>query len=62
VSEVLSIDVHPGARLGRGILLDHGTGVVVGETAVVGDGVSVGQVGGRGGAVDGARVADDGAS
>lgn len=31
------IDLHPGARLGRGISIDHGTGIVVGETAVIGD-------------------------
>ncbi len=31
------IEIHPGARLGRGILIDHGTGVVIGETAEVGD-------------------------
>jgi len=42
---VLSIDIHPAARLGRGILLDHGTGVVIGETAVIGNNVSIGQVG-----------------
>ncbi|KIZ00881.1 serine O-acetyltransferase [Monoraphidium neglectum] len=43
ISEVLSIDIHPAAVLGRGILLDHGTGVVIGETAVIGDNVSIGQ-------------------
>jgi serine O-acetyltransferase len=31
------IDIHPGAVLGRGICIDHGMGVVIGETAVVGD-------------------------
>lgn len=31
------IDLHPGARFGRGISIDHGTGIVVGETAVIGD-------------------------
>ena len=31
------IEIHPGATLGRGILIDHGSGVVIGETAVVGD-------------------------
>ncbi|WP_277982539.1 serine O-acetyltransferase EpsC [Sphingomonas faeni] len=31
------IDIHPGARIGRGFFLDHGTGVVIGETAIVGD-------------------------
>lgn len=31
------IDIHPGAQIGRSFFIDHGTGVVVGETAVVGD-------------------------
>ena len=45
------IEIHPGARLGKGILIDHGTGVVIGETAEVGDnctiyqGVTLGGVG-----------------
>lgn len=38
---VFQIDIHPGAELGKGILIDHGTGVVIGETAVVGDNVSM---------------------
>ena len=33
------IDIHPGAHLGRGFFIDHGTGVVIGETAVLGDNV-----------------------
>ena len=41
VSEVFAVDIHPAARLGKGILIDHGTGVVIGETAVVGDDVSL---------------------
>jgi serine O-acetyltransferase len=41
VSEVLAIDLHPGATLGKGLLLDHGTGVVIGETSRVGDNVSI---------------------
>ena len=41
MSEVFAVDIHPAARIGRGILLDHGTGVVIGETAVVGDRVSL---------------------
>lgn len=41
MSECFNVDIHPGARLGAGMLLDHGTGVVIGETAVVGAGVSV---------------------
>ena len=35
------IDIHPGASLGEGIFIDHGTGVVVGETAVVGKNVRI---------------------
>lgn len=41
VSEVFAVDIHPGARIGRGILLDHATGLVIGETAVIGDNVSI---------------------
>ena len=41
VSEVLGIDTHPGACFGRGILIDHGTGCVIGETAVLGNNVSI---------------------
>jgi serine O-acetyltransferase len=40
-SEVFAVDIHPAARLGQGILLDHGTEVVVGETAVIDDDVSM---------------------
>ncbi|MER6195184.1 serine O-acetyltransferase EpsC [Streptomyces cyaneofuscatus] len=35
------IEIHPGARIGRGFFVDHGAGVVIGETAVVGDDVTV---------------------
>lgn len=35
------IDIHPGATLGRGIFIDHGTGVVIGETAELGNDVKV---------------------
>ena len=41
ISEVFAVDIHPAARIGEGILIDHGTGVVIGETAVVGDDVSM---------------------
>jgi serine O-acetyltransferase len=41
VSEAFAVEIHPAARIGRGILLDHGTGFVVGETAVVDDHVSI---------------------
>lgn len=38
------MDIHPAARIGRGVLLDHGTGVVIGETAIIGDNVTLLQV------------------
>lgn len=41
MSEVYAVDIHPAARLGKGILLDHGTGVVIGETAVIGNNCSL---------------------
>ena len=41
VSELFQIDIHPAAKIGKGIFIDHGTGVVIGETAVVGDEVSM---------------------
>lgn len=41
MSEQFSVDIHPGAVLGRGIMIDHAHGVVIGETAVVGDDVSM---------------------
>ncbi len=34
---VTGIDIHPGARIGRGFFIDHGTGVVIGETTIIGD-------------------------
>ena len=40
-SEVFQTDIHPNARIGRGIFLDHATGLVVGSTAVVEDDVSM---------------------
>jgi serine O-acetyltransferase len=40
-SQVFQVDINPLARIGRGIMLDHGTGTVVGETAVIGDHVSI---------------------
>ncbi len=40
-SEVFQTDIHPGARMGRGLFLDHATGLVVGSTAVVDDDVSI---------------------
>jgi serine O-acetyltransferase len=41
ISEVLGVDIHPAARMGQGIMLDHGSGLVIGETAVVEDEVSI---------------------
>jgi serine O-acetyltransferase len=41
MADVFGIDIHPAARMGRRIMLDHGTGIVIGETAVVGDDVSI---------------------
>ena len=35
------IDIHPGATIGSGVFIDHGTGVVIGETAEVGDDVTI---------------------
>jgi serine O-acetyltransferase len=40
-SAVFQCDIHPNARIGRGIFLDHATGLVVGETAVIDDDVSM---------------------
>ena len=40
-SQVFQTDINPAAKFGRGIFLDHATGLVVGETAVVGDDVSI---------------------
>ena len=41
ISEVFGIDIHPAATIGRGILIDHGTSVVIGETSVIEDNVSM---------------------
>lgn len=41
VSEIFQADIHPAARIGSGIFIDHATGVVIGETAVVADDVSI---------------------
>ena len=40
-SEVYGVDIHPAASIGDGVMIDHGTGVVIGETAVVEDNVSI---------------------
>lgn len=41
VSEVFGVDIHPAARIGQGIMIDHAHSIVIGETAVVGDNVSM---------------------
>lgn len=40
-SEVFGVDIHPAARMGKGIMIDHAHSIVIGETAVVGDNVSM---------------------
>lgn len=41
ISQVFAVDIHPAARIGAGILFDHATSIVVGETAVIEDHVSI---------------------
>src|SRR3989338_4403656 len=38
---ITGIEIHPGATIGRGLFIDHGMGVVVGETAIIGDNVTL---------------------
>lgn len=40
-SEAFGVDIHPGARVGQGVMIDHAHSIVIGETAVVGDNVSM---------------------
>jgi serine O-acetyltransferase len=40
-SELFQVDIHPAVPIGRGAFLDHGTGIVIGETATIDDGVSM---------------------
>ncbi|GJM12343.1 MAG: serine O-acetyltransferase [Pseudohongiella sp.] len=40
-SEVFGVDIHPACRIGRGIMFDHATGIVIGETSVIEDNVSI---------------------
>lgn len=40
-SQVFQVDINPAVKIGKGIMLDHGTGLVIGETATVGDNVSM---------------------
>ena len=35
------IEIHPGAKIGKGLFIDHGMGVVIGETAEIGDNVTL---------------------
>lgn len=39
--EKTGVDIHPGARIGRSFCIDHGTGIVIGETTVIGDNVKI---------------------
>jgi serine O-acetyltransferase len=41
MSDVFAVDIHPAARIGAGVFIDHATGVVIGETASVGDDVTI---------------------
>lgn len=41
ISGEFAVDIHPAAQMGQGIMLDHATGLVIGETAVVGNNVSI---------------------
>jgi serine O-acetyltransferase len=41
VSQLFGVDIHPAARIGKGIFIDHATGLVVGETAIIEDNVSI---------------------
>ena len=41
ISEIFGVDIHPAARIGQGIMIDHAHSIVIGETAVVGDNVSM---------------------
>jgi len=40
-SEIFQVDIHPATVIGKGVFIDHGTGIVIGETAVIGDDVSM---------------------
>ena len=41
---VTGIDIHPGAQIGKRVFIDHGMGVVIGETAIIGDSCLIYQV------------------
>lgn len=40
-SQVMAVDIHPACKIGKGVMFDHATGIVVGETAVIEDNVSI---------------------
>lgn len=40
-SEVFAVDIHPACKIGRGVMFDHATGIVIGETSVIEDNVSI---------------------
>jgi serine O-acetyltransferase len=52
-TEIFGVDIHPGAIIGSGLMIDHGTGVVIGETTVIGKncsflhGITLGGTGGK---------------
>jgi serine O-acetyltransferase len=41
ISELFAVDIHPAVPIGKGVFIDHATGIVIGETAVVEDDVSI---------------------
>ena len=41
MSEIFQVDIHPATQIGSAVFIDHGTGIVIGETAVIGDDVSL---------------------
>lgn len=41
ITTVFDVDIHPAAAIGSGIMIDHATGVVIGETAIIGDNVRI---------------------
>jgi serine O-acetyltransferase len=41
ISQKFGVDIHPAAKIGRRLFIDHATGIVIGETAVIGDDVSM---------------------
>ncbi|NLW40796.1 MAG: serine O-acetyltransferase [Tissierellia bacterium] len=63
--KVTGIEIHPGAKIGRKLFIDHGMGVVIGETAEIGDnvtiyhGVTLGGIGGEAGKKRHPTVEDD---